>query len=107
MRYPRTPRQQEIVTLAEHLAEQIAPRAADADREGAIPVASYRALIDAAYHTLTVPAEQGGIGADMLEFVLAQNVLAKGDEATALGMNMHLMSVANASQRGIWPEPLY
>src|SRR5579859_4885204 len=43
----------------------------------------------------------------MLEFVLCQNALARGDEAVALGINMHLMSVANASQPGHWPEPLY
>jgi alkylation response protein AidB-like acyl-CoA dehydrogenase len=107
MRYPRTARQQEFVALAQRLAEQIAPRAADSDHAGAIPVESYRDLIAAGYHTLTVPAEYGGRGADMLEFVLAQNALARGDEATALGINMHLMSVANASQSSAWPRPLY
>lgn len=107
MRYPRTARQQEFVALAQRLAEQIAPRAADSDHAGAIPVDSYRDLIAAGYHTLTVPAEYGGRGADMLEFVLAQNALARGDEATALGINMHLMSVANASRSSAWPRPLY
>src|SRR5437764_5234203 len=107
MRYPRTEREAEIVALAARLAEQIAPRAAEADREGAIPVASFDELIEAGYHTVTVPAAFGGMGASMLEFVLAQNALAHGDEAVALGMNMHLMSVANAAARGTWPEALF
>lgn len=107
MRYPRTERQAELVALAARLAEQIAPRAAQADRGGVLPVASYDELVAARYHTLTVPQEFGGMGASMLEFVLAQNALARGDEAVALGINMHLMSVANASQPGHWPPELY
>lgn len=107
MRYPRTERQAELVALAARLAEQVAPRAAAADRDGVLPVESYRDLIAAGYHTLTLPAEHGGLGADMLEFVLAQNALARGDAAVALGINMHLMSVANASQPGHWPPALY
>jgi alkylation response protein AidB-like acyl-CoA dehydrogenase len=107
MRYPQTERQAELVALAARLAEQIAPRAAASDRDGALPAASYAELIAAGYHTLTVPEQQDGMGASMLEFVLAQNALAKGDEAVALGINMHLMSVANASQPGHWPPELY
>lgn len=107
MRVPRGERQAELLALATALAERIAPRAAAADRAGVLPRESYRELIDAGYHTLTVPAAFGGLGGSMLEFVLCQNALAKGDEAVALGINMHLMSVANASQPGHWPEPLY
>lgn len=107
MRYPHSARQSDFVALGEGLARKLAPRAAAADRAGAIPVESYDDLVAAKYQTLTVPLESGGMGADMLEFVLAQNALARGDEATALGINMHLMSVANASQAGNWPAPLY
>ena len=107
MRFPRTERQAELLALAADLARQIAPRAAVSDREGTLPVESYRDLVAAGYQALTVPAACGGRGASMLEFVLCQNALARGDEATALGINMHLMSVANASQRGHWPEALY
>src|SRR5579871_4920523 len=107
MRVPRSERQAELLALASGLAERIAPRAAEADRAGVLPRASYRELIDAGYHTLTVPAAVGGLGGSMLEFVLCQNALAKGDEAVALGINMHLMSVANASQPAHWPEALY
>ena len=107
MRYPHTKRQAELVALAAGLARQIAPRAREHDREGTIPVDSYRDLIDAKYQTLTVPSERGGMGVDMIEFVLAQNALAQGDESAALGINMHLMSVANASQPDAWPRELY
>ncbi|HEY7294311.1 MAG TPA: acyl-CoA dehydrogenase family protein [Dehalococcoidia bacterium] len=107
MRFPRTERQAELLALAGELAERIAPRAAEADRAGVVPRESYRELVDARYHTLTVPEEFGGLGASMLEFVLCQNALARGDEAVALGINMHLMSVANASQPGHWPRALY
>jgi alkylation response protein AidB-like acyl-CoA dehydrogenase len=107
MRFPRSERQAEIVALAGRLAETIAPRAAEHDRDGTIAVESYRDLIAAGYHTLTVPAEYGGMGGSMLDFVLAQRALAHGDEAVALGINMHLMTVVNAGAKGAWPEALY
>jgi alkylation response protein AidB-like acyl-CoA dehydrogenase len=107
MRYPRDQRQTEFVALATRLAEQIAPRAAEHDRAGTISVESFRDLVAAGYQRLTVPADIGGLGASMIEFVLAQNALAHGDEAVALGINMHLMSVANASQPNAWPRELY
>src|SRR5690348_11996502 len=92
MRLPRTERQAELLALATNLAGRIAPRAAEADRAGVIPRESYRELVDAGYHTLTLPEAAGGLSGSMLEFVLCQNALAKGDEAVALGINMHLMS---------------
>ncbi|MHB8574430.1 MAG: acyl-CoA dehydrogenase family protein [Dehalococcoidia bacterium] len=107
MQYPRTERQVEIVALAARLAKQIAPRAAEHDRAGTIPRESFSDLIAGGYHTLTVPAAAGGMGGTMLDFVLAQHALARGDEAVALGINMHLMTVANASASGQWPEALY
>ncbi|HZU77404.1 MAG TPA: acyl-CoA dehydrogenase family protein [Dehalococcoidia bacterium] len=107
MRYPRDQRQAEILALAQGLAERIAPRAAEHDRAGTIPVESYDDLVAAGYHRLTVPAAYGGFGASMIEFVLAQNALARGDESVALGINMHLMSVANASTSVAWPPALY
>ena len=107
MRYPRDSRQREIVELAQRLAHAAAPQAAMHDREGTVAREAFDGLIAAGYHTLTAPERFGGMGASMIEFVLAQNALARGDEAVALGINMHLMSVANASASGAWPAPLY
>jgi alkylation response protein AidB-like acyl-CoA dehydrogenase len=107
MRFPRSERQAALLALAQRLALLIAPRAAEHDRAGTIAIESYADLIAAGYHTLTLPEALGGMGGTMLDFVLAQNALAHGDEAVALGINMHLMTVVNAGAPGAWPEPLY
>jgi alkylation response protein AidB-like acyl-CoA dehydrogenase len=107
MRFPRSERQAELLSLAQQLAAQDAPRAAAHDRDSSVATESYADLIAARYHTLTLSEELGGLGGTMLDFVLAQNALAQGDEAVALGINMHLMTVVNAGAKGAWPEPLY
>jgi alkylation response protein AidB-like acyl-CoA dehydrogenase len=107
MQYPQSERQRAIIDLATDLAQAIAPRASEADRTGSLPRESYEELVHRGYQALTVPAELGGMGGSMLEFVLAQHALARGDEAVALGINMHLMSVANANQSRTWPQALY
>jgi alkylation response protein AidB-like acyl-CoA dehydrogenase len=43
---------------------------------------------------MTLPAELGGGGANLLDFVLAQERLARGDGPTAVAVNMHIFNVA-------------
>lgn len=102
-----SPRQQQFRDLARDLATRCAARAAEHDRAGSLPRANYDDIRAAGYHTLTVPAEYGGMGANLLETVLAQEELARGDGATALTIDMHLHSIGSEHEIRSWPGDRY
>ena len=91
-----TDHQRELVALAQRLAAEFAPRAAEHDRDNTFPHENIAALREAGYLALTVPAAYGGGGATVHDVVLAQGELAKGDAATALAVGMHLILVGKA-----------
>lgn len=107
MHYPRTERQAEFMALADRLAERVAARAAEHDRENTFPFEAFRALHEAGYLALTVPEEYGGRGADPLEVALAQERLARGDGAVALGATMHLGLIGRLAETRAWPPALF
>ena len=97
-----TKRQAKFVSLAENLAQNMKTRAAAADRAGTLPLESFEELKNSAYPALTVPEKFGGAGANLLEFVMAQIILSKGDASVALtaAMNAHVIGAA------VWSEEL-
>ncbi|HEV1998334.1 MAG TPA: acyl-CoA dehydrogenase family protein, partial [Candidatus Dormibacteraeota bacterium] len=52
---------------------------------------------------LTVPEDQGGMGANLLEFASYQQLLAGGDGSTALVLAMHHMLIGGEAEGGLWP----
>ena len=52
---------------------------------------------------LTVPADQGGMGANLLDFASFQRIVAGADGATALVLAMHNMLVGGEAEAGLWP----
>lgn len=104
MEYPKTRRQAEFMALADRLAEQIAVRAPEHDREGTFPHEAYRLLHESGYLALTVPEEYGGRGATPLELALAQSRLSRGDGSVGLGSTMHLHLVGRLATLRSWPE---
>lgn len=104
MDYPKTARQAEFVALADSLTGPIAARAEAIDRAGAFPYENFRELHRAGYLSLTVPQNLGGLGADPLEFALAQERLAHACGSTALAANMHLTVLGRLGETRIWPE---
>lgn len=100
-------RQQRIVALADDLAATFHARADTHDRDGTFPHANYRDLHTRGYLRLAVPVAYGGDGASIYEMVLAQEHLARGDGATALGvgMTLHLMGRLYETQQ--WDERVY
>ena len=81
-----------LVRLAETLAEELATRAAQHDREASFPHASIDALKRAGYFAAPIPAEHGGLGATSVhDVVVASSRLARGDASVAIGVNMHLV----------------
>ncbi|MDQ3412331.1 MAG: acyl-CoA/acyl-ACP dehydrogenase [Chloroflexota bacterium] len=107
MTYPRTERQAELMAVADRLAARFAETAALYDRTGDFPFAHFAALHETGYLALTVPEEYGGRGANPLELALAQERLAHGCAATALGATMHLTVMAIQGETRTWPEEVY
>ncbi len=101
-----TARQEQFVKLADDLAASHRSRADAFDRHNELPLESYRELKASGYASLTVPERFGGLGANLLEFVLAHSRLSMGDASVALGaaMNAHVLGSANGAQS--WPEAL-
>ena len=75
MTFPKTERQATFMALADQLAAEFAPRAAEHDRDNTFPFENFDRLRETGYLALTVPEEFGGGGANPLEFALAQERL--------------------------------
>ena len=89
-----------LVSLAETLAEEIGPRAADHDRDASFPFASLAAVKRSGYLAAPVPERLGGLGVDSVhDLLVASSRLARGDAALTLGVNMHLVFVLNVARR--------
>jgi alkylation response protein AidB-like acyl-CoA dehydrogenase len=105
--YPKTERQAEFIALGDRLAAIAAEQAEVHDRENTFPHDTFAALRDAGYLALTVPEELGGKGATPLEMMLAQERLARGNGAVALGATMHHSLVGGIADGRLWPEELF
>lgn len=105
MWWPKTERQQRLVEMAGGLAERFAGRAERHDRDGTFPHENFADLHAAGYLALTIPRELGGDGASILEMVLAQERLARGDASTALGAGMHLSILGRLGHAVLSTDP--
>ena len=63
-------------------------------------------LIAHDYHKLTLPAEHGGMGADIKELIYIQGQLAQLDESTALSIGWHLGIVGEVFEGDLWSEAM-
>jgi alkylation response protein AidB-like acyl-CoA dehydrogenase len=89
-----------LVAIAEELAEALAARAAEHDREASYPFEAIDALKAAGYFAAPVPVELGGLGVSSAhDLVVASSRLARGDASVAIGVNMHLVAVLNMERR--------
>lgn len=85
-----TPTQQDIVDQARAIARRcLAPRAGEYDRTAEFPADNIADLAASGLLGLLIPAEQGGLGADMIAYGLAIAELAEACGSTALIFAMH------------------
>lgn len=74
-----TIQQQLIRKLARTIAEEkIIPRAAEIDETNEFPEEIFKALADAGMFGLKIPEAYGGVGADTLSYVIAEEEVARG-----------------------------
>ncbi len=104
--YPQTDRQARFIALGERLSDVAAEFADQHDRDNTFPHETFQALRESGYLALTVPVEFGGQGASPLEVMLAQEQLARGSGAVALGATMHLGSMGGLADSRAWPPQL-
>jgi alkylation response protein AidB-like acyl-CoA dehydrogenase len=83
----------DAITIAQQLADEFRPRAAEYDRTAAFPAENYDRMREAGYLRAAVPTELGGLGATLTELARAQQALARGCASTALAVNMHQFQV--------------
>jgi len=89
-----------LVASAGRLADALAARAAEHDRDGTYPFEAIDALKAAGYFAAPVPVELGGLGVSSAhDLVVASSRLARGDASVAIGVNMHLVAVLNMERR--------
>lgn len=100
MNADRAERQKKFIAIAAEHAEDFKTRVAQHDRANSFAHENVVAMKASGYTNMTAPAELGGGGVDVLDEVLAQERLARGDLPTAISINMHLFAVGWLSD--IW-----
>ena len=93
MKPDRAERQKKFIAIAAAHAEDFKTRVAQHDRENSFAHENVAAMKASGYTNMVAPAELGGGGADILDEVLAQERLARGDLPTAIAINMHLFAL--------------
>ncbi|MFN0091754.1 MAG: acyl-CoA dehydrogenase family protein [Acidimicrobiales bacterium] len=90
---------EDMVAAASRFAEEFAAGALAHDRDGRFAVEHLDKLRADGYLATPVPAQFGGGGVDSVhDLLVASSRLARGDAATAIGVNMHLSIVVNTAR---------
>ncbi len=90
---PLTERQAGLLARARELAKDFATRADTHDRENSFPFENYERMKASGYGTMTLGAKYGGEDVTLLELCACQEQLAQGCGGTAIGVNMHLLTM--------------
>jgi alkylation response protein AidB-like acyl-CoA dehydrogenase len=99
MNSDRAERRKKFIAMAAEHAEDFKARVAQHDRENSFPHENVAAMKASSYTNMVAPVELGGGGADILDEVMAQERLARGDLPTAISINMHLFALRWLSDR--------
>jgi alkylation response protein AidB-like acyl-CoA dehydrogenase len=82
--------QREIKKRAAEFAErEVAPYAAELDREDRFPAETFEKLADMGFMGLCVPEEYGGAGTDFLSYVLLLEELSRADAGVGVTLAVH------------------
>ena len=106
--------QQEIKERAAEFADrEVAPHAAELDREDRFPATTFEKLADMGFMGLCVPEECGGAGADFLSYVLLLEEISRADAGVGVTLAVHtsagtlpILMYGNEEQRARWVPDL-
>ena len=114
MDFSLTPDQRSIQSLAREIAEaEIAPHAADWDRNHTFPRALFSTLGELGLMGVCVPEELGGAGADFLSYILVLEELSRADAGVGVTVAVHtsaatlpIIAFGTAAQKEKFVPPL-
>src|SRR3712207_9333640 len=90
MDFELTPEQREIQALAREFADaEIAPHAAEWDREHRFPRELFAKLAEVGLMGVCIPEELGGAGADFVSYVLVLEELSRADAGVGVTVAVH------------------
>ncbi len=90
MDFALTDQQQQVVSTAQRVARDcLEPRAAHYDETASHPVENWRDVWKNGLLAMAVPRKYGGLGLDMLTYVMVIEKLAQGCTNTAMTVHMH------------------
>jgi alkylation response protein AidB-like acyl-CoA dehydrogenase len=96
----RTAAGRNLVLTAEWIAEDLATRAGQHDRDGSYPHESIETLRAAGYFAAPVPDSLGGLGVSSVhDLVVPRAPRPRAHASVAIGVNMHLVVVINLARR--------
>src|SRR3712207_4178872 len=90
MNFQLSKEQQEIKERAANFADrEVAPYAAELDREDRFPAETFEKLAQAGFMGLCVPAEYGGAGTDFLSYALLLEEISRADAGVGVTLAVH------------------
>jgi alkylation response protein AidB-like acyl-CoA dehydrogenase len=94
---------------AEFADREVAPYAAELDREDRFPAGTFEKLAAAGFMGLCVPEEYGGAGADFLSYVLLLEEISRADAGVGVTLAVHtsagtlpILIYGNEDQKSRW-----
>jgi alkylation response protein AidB-like acyl-CoA dehydrogenase len=114
MNFALSPQQQDIKERAAEFADrEVAPHAAELDREDRVPFETLEKMADAGLMGLCVPGEYGGAGADFLSYCLLIEEISRADAGVGATLAVHtsagtlpIVMFGTEEQKGRWVPPL-
>lgn len=114
MNFQLSKEQQESRERAAEFADrEVAPHAAELDREDRVPFETLEKLADAGFMGLCVPEEYDGMGADFLSYCLLIEEISRADAGVGVTLAVHtsagtlpILSYGTEEQKDRWVPPL-
>jgi hypothetical protein len=114
MNFELSTEQRELKDRAAEFADrEVAPNAADLDREDRVPFETLEKMADAGFMGLCVPEEYGGAGMDFLSYCLLIEELSRADAGVGVTLAVHtsagtlpLVMFGTEEQKSRWVPPL-
>lgn len=100
----KTPQQQKMIEEIRSLQRTFEQREPQLDSIGSFPYQNIQDLKKIGYHTLTLPAEYGGQGFGLYEYILAQEAISQASGPTGLAIGWHNGIVLEFAENRHWRE---
>ena len=114
MNFLLSPQQRDIKERAAEFADrEVAPHAAELDRQARVPFETVEKLAEAGYMGLCVPEELGGAGMDFLSYCLLIEEISRADAGVGVTLAVHtsagtlpIVMFGTEEQKARWVPPL-